>query len=660
MCGICGIWNRGGETVDPGLLVGMRDSMAHRGPDGATCVMFDTQTGAAPVLFERAGEARTQMAESDASSAYTVGLGHRRLSIIDLQTGDQPMCNEDGTIWLVFNGEIYNYRELRDELLSRGHVFHSHSDTEVILHAYEEYGEECPRRFNGIFAFALWDARRGRLFLARDHFGVKPLYYSLQGDHFYFGSELKAILAAPGVRRELDANALNLCLTFRHTPSPWTLFKGIYKLPPGSSLTLTQVGMREQRYWLDALPVDYSLSEEQWIERLQAAVEAGVARQMMADVPIALSLSSGIDSTAVLALMSKHSGEPVRAFTVGFAGREDSSEIAPARASAQRFGAEFYAQVITSEDYANFMERYIWHLEEPIGNDSAAAYYFVAEMAHQQGIKVLLNGQGADEAFAGYGRHLWAAYAHWLRLGTIAPLRLAIPRLFGGTALGERYQRSLFTLGASNEEMLFARIYSIISEESRVGLLGRDVLAQMDPDFVTGYVREQLARAPQGTPLERMTYVDTRTSLPDNLLLCEDKMAMAASVEARVPLLDLEFMAIAEQIPGKLKLRGRRDKYIHRKALAPIVGTEAAARPKIGFDNALDLWLKAKLGEQMRAIVSSADSFTTAYLNPEFVIGLMQEHAEGRRDHRKLLFLLLSLESWYGVFMHGDAKVRIA
>src|SRR5450759_305721 len=356
MCGICGIWNRGGETVDPGLLVAMRDSMAHRGPDGATCVMFDTQTGAAPVLFERAGEARAQRAGSGASGAYTVGLGHRRLSIIDLQTGDQPMCNEDGTIWVVFNGEIYNYPELRDELLSRGHVFHSHSDTEVILHAYEEYGEECPRRFNGIFAFALWDARRGRLFLARDHFGVKPLYYSLQGDHFYFGSELKAILAAPGVRRELDANALNLCLTFRHTPSPWTLFKGIYKLPPGSSLTLTQVGMREQRYWQDALPVDYSLSEEQWIERLQAAVEAAVARQMMADVPIALSLRSGIDSTAVLALMSKHSGEPVRAFTVGFAGREDSSEIAPARASAQRFGAEFYEQVITSEDYANFME----------------------------------------------------------------------------------------------------------------------------------------------------------------------------------------------------------------------------------------------------------------------------------------------------------------
>ncbi len=660
MCGICGIWNRGGERIDPALLVAMRDSMAHRGPDGATAVVFDVQAGVEPLLFGRADEALAQMGGSGDHGAYTVGLGHRRLSIIDLQTGDQPMCNEDGTIWVVYNGEIYNYRELRDALLSRGHDFRSQSDTEVILHAYEEYGEECPQRFNGIFAFGIWDARRGRLFLARDHFGVKPLYYSQQGDHFYFGSELKAILAAPGVRRELDANALNLCLTFRHTPSPWTLFRGIYKLPPGSSLTLTQAGMREQRYWQDALPADYGLSEEQWIERLQAAVEAAVARQMMADVPIALSLSSGIDSTAVLALMSKHSSQPVRSFTVGFAGREDSSEIAPARAAAQRYGAQFYQQVITSEDYADFMERYIWHLEEPIGNDSAAAYYFVAEMAHRRGIKVLLNGQGADEAFAGYGRHLWAAYAHWLRLGTIAPLRAAIPRLFGGTGLGERYQRSLFTLGASNEETLFARIYSIISEEARQGLLRRDVLAQTDPDFVTGYVREQLARAPQGTPLERMTYVDARTSLPDNLLLCEDKMAMAASVEARVPLLDLEFMALAEQIPGKLKLRGRRDKYIHRKALAPIVGSEAAARPKIGFDNALDLWLKAKLGEQMRAIVSSAESFTNAYLNPEFVISLMEEHAEGRRDHRKLLFLLLSLESWHGVFMRDDEKARVA
>jgi asparagine synthase (glutamine-hydrolysing) len=348
--------------------------------------------------------------------------------------------------------------------------------------------------------------------------------------------------------------------------------------------------------------------------------------------------------------MSEHSSGPVRAFTVGFEGKEDSSEIGPARAAARRFGADFYEQVITSADYAGFMSRYLWHLEEPIGNESSAAYYFVAEMAHQLGIKVLLNGQGADEAFAGYGRHLWPAYAQWLRLATAAPFRAVVPRLFPGTTVGESYQRALYTLGAGDEATLFARVYSIMDDETKRSLISPAVQSAMNPDLVTDYVREQLVRAPLGTPLERMTYVDARTSLPDDLLLCEDKMAMAASVEARVPLLDLEYMAVAERIPGALKLRGRRDKYIHRKACARWTGTEVAARRKIGFDNALDLWLRSQLGEEMRAAIAEPGSFAGTYLNPTNVLALMDEHSQGKRDHRRLLFLLLSLESWYGVF----------
>jgi len=648
MCGICGLWNLSGAPVDPALLVAMRDSMSHRGPDGALCALLDVRGCAEPIVFENLGALDPRFVTRNAQ--FILGLGHRRLAIIDLDTGDQPMCNEDGSVWVVYNGEVYNYRELRRELEVRGHVFRTTSDTEVIIHAYEEYGKECPTRFNGIFAFAIWDLRRRSLFLARDHFGVKPLYYCLQNGRFYFASELKAILADLTVPRELDLDALNLCLTFRHTPSPWTLFRDIYKLPPGFSLSVTQEGIWKERYWEDTSAIDRSSTEAEWVEALQEAVENAVARQMVSDVPIGVSLSSGVDSTTILALMSKHSSDPVRAFTVGFAGREATSEIEPARQMATRFGAEFHDLVITAGDYADFMARYLWHLEEPIGNQAAAAYYFVAEMARQRGVKVLLNGQGADEAFAGYPRYLATAHSRWLRFGTVPPLRWVLPILFAGTVLGERYRRFLFTLGSSNEEDRFQRVFSILTDEMRRQLVRPDVLAQMDLDLPCGYVREQLSRAPLGIPLERMIYVDLRTSLPDNLLLCEDKMAMAASVEARVPFLDLELMTVAEQIPGKFKVRGLRDKYIHRKACTHWVGREVTSRPQIGFDTAVDLWLRTQLGDHMRQLIESPSSFINIFLDPKHILDLMQEHAERRRDHQRILFLLLSLESWYQAF----------
>jgi asparagine synthase (glutamine-hydrolysing) len=587
---------------------------------------------------------------ADNRQHYDLGLGHRRLSIIDLNTGDQPMCNEDGSIWIVFNGEIYNYRELRQALQARGHVFRTVSDTEVILHAYEEYGQECPAHFNGIFAFGIWDAKQRGLFLVRDHFGVKPLYFRWQAECFSFASEIKALLCDERVPRELNVDALNLCLTFRHTPSPWTLFQGIQKLPPGCSAWVNTQGINQKQYWDDKPVIDRACSPDEWLEQLRDALEAAVVRQMVSDVPIGISLSSGVDSSVLLALMSEHMGGAVQAFTVGFAGREATSEIEPARQMARRFGAAFYEQVISAEDYASFMQRYMWHLEEPIGNESAAAYYFVAEMARRQRVKVLLNGQGADEAFAGYERYLYAAYGSWLRLGTIPPLVWLLPRLLAGRPLGERYQRLLMTLDAKDETERFLRVYSIMPEAAKGRLLNPELAAQIDRELPYRYLRGQLERAPHGTAVERMTYVDARTSLPDDLLLCEDKMAMAASVEARVPLLDLEWMALAERVPGNLKLRGRRDKYIHRKVCERWVGQEVVSRPKIGFDNAVDLWMRQQLGQEMLQIIKAPGSFTGTYLNPVTVKALMQEHISGQRDHQRVLFLLLSLESWHSVF----------
>jgi asparagine synthase (glutamine-hydrolysing) len=647
MCGICGLWNLSASPVDPKLLVKMRDIMTHRGPDGAGCVMFNSRRSTKPFEFK----------DLDASlpftlhpSPYDIGFGHRRLSIIDLNTGDQPMSNVDGSIWIVFNGEIYNYKELRIELQTKGHVFHTTSDTEVIIHSYEEYGEDCPKRFNGIFAFGIWDAKERKLFLARDHFGVKPLYYCQYNGTFYFASEIKAILCSPSVPREVDFDALNLCLTFRHTPSPWTLFKGIQKLQPGRSLIVTCQELREYRYWNGPGDIDRVTKESDWIERLQAKLKQAVVRQMVSDVTIGLSLSSGVDSNVLLALMSRDSGGPVKAFTVGFAGKEDSSEIEPARLAATRFSAEFYDQIITLDDYANFMTRYLWHLEEPIGNESAAAYYFVAKMARDKGVKVLLNGQGADEAFAGYERYLGVAYEGWLHLGTIPPFRWIVPYMLAGSALGERYQRFLFASAGNDEADRFRRVYSILSDELMSSLLNPDIANRMDPELPKQYIKDQLLNAPQGTPLERMTYVDLRTSLPDNLLLCEDKMSMAASVEARVPLLDLEYMAIAEQIPGKLKLRGFRDKYIHRKTCSQWVGDEAASRRKIGFDNAMDLWLRKELGDRIVQVAKEPRSFINIYLNSDYVLSVIKEHIGEHRDHQRILFLLLTLESWYAAF----------
>jgi asparagine synthase (glutamine-hydrolysing) len=633
MCGITGLYDyRHGAPVDRELLARMTDLLAHRGPDGR-------------------GEFY--------ASGDNPGLGHRRLAIIDLVTGDQPMTNEDRSLWVVFNGEIYNYRELRAELQARGHRFATQSDTEVIVHAYEEWGDEGPAHLNGIFAYALWDTRRRRLVLARDHFGVKPLYWADHGGTLRFASELKALLADPALPRQLDLDALLLCLTFRHTPAPRTLLAGIHKLPPGGYLVADAGGVREGAYWRERPPIDRARSEQEWIEALADATEAAVARQMVADVPVGLSLSGGVDSTALLALMARHSTGPVRAFTVGFEGREDASEIAPAREMAARFGADFAARIITEREYAEFMDRYLWHLEEPIGNESAAAYHFVARMARESGVKVLLNGQGPDEAHAGYGRHLGATYAPWVALPGGLTGRLVSPVL-DRLPVGEPGRRFAHSLRGGDLAERFCLTYAITSPAGLRRLIRPDVLAAMDAGVPARYVADQLALAPEGTPLERMTSIDARTSLPDNLLLCEDKMAMAAGVEARVPFLDTALMDIAERIPGRFKVRGRQGKWLHKQVCSRWVPGEVARRKKIGFDNAMDRWLRGALGETLRSALARPDSFARTYLNPEEVGRTLREHTSGFRDHQRLLFLILSLEHWHEVFLRDGQHLRSA
>jgi asparagine synthase (glutamine-hydrolysing) len=600
----------------------MTGSIAHRGPDGHGYYY---------------------------SKNHTLGFGHRRLSIIDLNTGDQPMCNEDRTVWITYNGEIYNYRELREQLKRRGHKFKTASDTEVVIHAYEEWGVDCASKFNGIFAFGIWDEKERRLFLARDHFGVKPLYYFTDGRVFLFASELKAILCNPKVPRAIDLDALQMCLTFRHTPSPWTLFKSIRKLPPSSYIVVDQNGLKTMCYWNTPPEINHRKSESEWIEQLMTIYPQAVKRQMVADTPIGLSLSGGVDSNTLLALMSKEESH-VHTFTVGFEGANQcDNELDDARDAAKYFDADFVGRAVNEEDYMEFMNKYMWHLEEPIGNESAAAYYFVAKLAREK-VKVLLSGQGADEPFAGYGRHRAGAYAQyldWIPKTLLKPLGFVAAPLFRGS---ESPGRLLELLSQEDEIHKFLSTYSITSPATRQRLFNEDFAVKSNPYVLSDYIRSQLAHAPLGTMLEKMTYIDARTSLTDNLLLCGDKMAMAASVEMRVPFLDLEIMKVAETIPGSFKVRDFKNKIIHKKVCERWLPQSIVHRRKVGFNEAMGKWMRQNLDRLLTKLTSEPDSISRALLNVQYVRQLQQEHHSGKFDHQRILFLLLSIETWRKVF----------
>ncbi len=629
MCGIAGIFHyRTGSPVAPPRLRAMTEILVHRGPDGSGYYIPD---------------------------AGPVGLGHRRLAIIDLETGDQPIPNESGEIWITFNGEIYNYRELKQDLSARGHRFKTKSDTEVVVHAYEEWGDSCPTRLNGIFAFSIWDQRRKRLFLARDHFGVKPLYYYDNGTSFLFASELKSILVDPDVPREMDLDALNLCLTFRYTPSPWTLFRGIRRVPSASSLVVTPGGVTCQSYADRPSTIDRARSEGSFVEELRAEYQTAVRRQMVSDVPIGLSLSGGVDSSTLLALMSGVSPH-VHTFTVGFeGGAERDNEIPLALNAAARFSAVPESRFIAERDYIEFMEQYLWHLEEPIGNESAAAYHFVAKLA-QGKVKVLLSGQGADEPFAGYGRHIAARHAPLFLSGAgrllsgILPKRL--PFSFGMEAPG----RVLRYLRSGDELTALLGIYSITTPEERRSILRAEARSAIDENLPARILGTQLDSAPAGSFLEKMTYIDARTSLPDNLLLCGDKMAMAAGIEMRVPFLDRNVMRVAEQIPGEMKVKGLATKVIHKRACERWLPASEVYRRKVGFNNPMKKWLRQSMESRMQELIAQPDSLSQTYLNPDYLIMLIRRHREGEEDYHRLLFLLFSLETWYNVFVKANPR----
>lgn len=623
MCGICGVFDRSGRPVDPELVRRMSWSLRHRGPDG------DGHFISGPI-----------------------GLGHRRLSIIDLAGGSQPISNEDDSLQIIFNGEIYNYIELRDELKAKGHVFKTQSDTEVILHGYEEWGRGCVRRFNGIFAFAIWNSREHELFMGRDHLGVKPLYYAVLGERILFASEIKALLQDPACPRQVDIHGLSQLFTLRYVPSPHTLFRGISKLPPAHTLFATKRSVQIERYWDRTPEVREDLEEESLIASYRELIEDAVRLQMRSDVPVGLFLSSGIDSGTLLALMSQRASGPVHTFTIGFEDGDRSNETADARELAHRFGADHDELIVSAKDYLEYYDRYLWDLEEPVGNESAAAFHFVSWIASRK-VKVALTGQGADEPWAGYPRYLGAKYSQVYsklpRLMTEQVFRPIITRL----AVNERLRRGVVSLSEPDVLTRLVKIYSFYSADMKSQLFQPWVLEQVSAngDEAKQALRWLQRDVSRFDPVTQMLYIDTRANLPDDLLMVGDKTAMANSLEARVPFLDYRIVEFAESLPTRFKLRGTTGKYLHKKAVEKWLPREVVYRKKKGFANPVDQWLRTRMREFVRECLLSHDAGVLQFFERSYIERLVAEHESGLRNYLRHIYLLISFEMWHRRFI---------
>jgi asparagine synthase (glutamine-hydrolysing) len=627
MCGIAGIVHlTRGERVEEARLKRMRDVLRHRGPDGEGLFIDGP-----------------------------VGLGHRRLAIVDVAGGHQPMANEDGTVWIVFNGEIYNHAKLRPQLKACGHRYRSRSDTETILHLYEEEGERCVERLQGMFAFAIWDRARQRLLLARDRLGIKPLYYAVTPDELLFASEIKALLAA-GMRAEFDRSLLPEYLATGFVSGEETLFRGVRRLPPASTLSWSPAGgFQQRRYWrLPAAAADNGPGLAERAREVRDRLAEAVRSHLMSDVPLGLFLSGGIDSSGLLALMAPMVKQPVRTFAVGFAERE-ANELAYARLAARSAGAEHREVVLSPDEFFQALPRLVWHEDEPIAFPSSVALYFVSALARQH-VKVVLTGEGSDELFLGYnryrvnawnerlGRPYWAAAPEALR-GAMRRLTGRLPRPL------RRYAMRSFIALAPGVRDLFCENFAVFSRSLRQQVLGEAASDARDPfaQSLSCY-----SEAGGGT-LDRMSRADLQTYLV-RLLMKQDQMSMAASIESRVPFLDHEFVEHAVSIPGRFKLRGWQTKAVLRAALRGLVPPEILTRRKMGFPVPVGRWLRGPFWPLVEEFVLGPRAATRGLFDPAALRRLTAEHRCGQASHGDRLWLLINLEIWQRVFMDGEGS----
>jgi asparagine synthase (glutamine-hydrolysing) len=620
MCGIAGKYHLDGRgPVDGVLLTLMTRMLSHRGPDGEGYYLKGP-----------------------------IGLGHRRLSIIDLEGGRQPISNEDGSVWVILNGEIYNFRELRSELEGRGHRFSTKSDTEAIVHLYEEHGVDCVQHLWGMFAFALWDCRRQRLLLARDRLGKKPLYYAhLPGRSLTFGSELKSVLSDPEVPKEVDLEALDRYLSLLYVPAPQTIFQGVQKLPAGHVLVADRHGVAVSEYWDLHFPNIARRPDDEYTQELLERLTEAVRARLVSDVPLGAFLSGGLDSSTIVGLMARVSERPVVTASVGFHEARDD-ERPWARLVAERFGCDARESEV-NPNIRDLLPKLVWHFDEPFADSSAVPTYYVSKVAREH-VTVALSGDGGDELFAGYARHFWDRWEARVRLLALPPglVKLAA-RVWPSSVRGKN---ALMHLAMGPDEAC-ARKHSaeLFREDGKHSLYSDDMLELTRGFDPLAVHRAYYRRCEAGDPLNRSLYVDLKTYLADDILVKVDRMSMAHGLEVRAPFLDHHLVEFVAALSSDLKLRGRTTKFLLRKAMRFVLPMAVLSKTKHGFEAPIAHWMRHELRELVEDVLLGARAQQRGLFNLCFIKQLWGDHLDGVHNAGHQLWLLLMLELWFQQFM---------
>ena len=617
MCGICGqYYFKEKHLVSLQTIKKMNDTIIHRGPD-----------------------------DEGYHISESIGLGFRRLSIIDLSGGHQPMSDQEKSVWVIFNGEIYNFPKLKEKLESYGHIFKTRSDTEVVVHGYKQWGTGVLNHLNGMFGLAIWDEKQQRLIIARDRMGIKIVYYKIEDGLLYFSSEIRAILAGLNKKPDINPAAVNLFLRYRYTPAPHTIYKGIQKLAAGTCL-IVENGKAEVKRWWNYKPEPFNPipKEAQVQEELLELYRQAVKSHLLSDVPLGILLSGGVDSSMLLALMNEF-GKNWKSFTVGYGKSFHDDELEDAKETADIFKSSHYSVEINQERFEETLSKIISSVEEPIASSSIVPMYHVCQKARQE-VKVALMGQGPDELFGGYTRHLGVQYGKYWR-SMPGTLRKPFSKILSLLSRKESIRRGLYSLEVPQRMIRYQQIFSVMSESLIDGLFKEKVLPERTGDLILDSWKELEALIEKTDDLGGFQYLEIRSSLPDELLMYGDKLSMAHSLEVRVPYLDQKIVEYVERLPADYKIRFGNRKWIHKQVCSSYLPKQIINRKKRGFAvNVVDKWFKESLSNEFDGMLLDKSSRMYEFLNPQEVLTLYKDHTIGKEDNHKILFSLIVLEKW--------------